>query len=211
MVPWSSGTVGRRALWLLVIVTAVTGCRDRGTPPSRGAWHRMPLPVRRLLVLAPHPDDEVLAAAALIARTREAGGAVHVVVATDGEAGVNRTRAADLRAARRAETRRALGDLGVAPTDVEFLGYADAGLAAAWSERWRTARGDGDDVAGAAVVDALRAAFRAARPDTVVLPMPVDAHPDHRALGCFALLGLLGERPAPETALLTYLIHGSGG
>ena len=62
----------------------------------------------RLLVVAPHPDDEVLATGATIARTVAQGGDVHVVVATAGEAGVNRTGATDLARARQDETRHAL-------------------------------------------------------------------------------------------------------
>ena len=39
----------------------------------------------RLLVLAPHPDDEALGAAGLIARVANGGGAVHVVLLTSGD------------------------------------------------------------------------------------------------------------------------------
>ena len=39
----------------------------------------------RLLVFAPHPDDEVLAAGGLIQQVREAGGIVHVVYVTSGD------------------------------------------------------------------------------------------------------------------------------
>src|SRR5215831_11579943 len=42
-------------------------------------------PATRLLVFAPHPDDEVLGAAGLIARVRSQGGAVHVVLLTSGD------------------------------------------------------------------------------------------------------------------------------
>ena len=40
----------------------------------------------RLLVFAPHPDDEVLAAGGLIQQVREAGGIVHVIYVTSGDA-----------------------------------------------------------------------------------------------------------------------------
>src|SRR5207244_1843339 len=76
-------------------------------------------------------------------------------------------------------------------------------------------RGGGPGPSGArnsadAVLGALGAAFVAGTPDAVVLPMPLDAHPDHRALHHFAVLALLGARPEvrpPE--VLGYLIHGS--
>lgn len=43
-------------------------------------------PGRRLVVVAPHPDDEVLACALLMQQHAAGGGAVHVVAVTDGEA-----------------------------------------------------------------------------------------------------------------------------
>src|SRR5262249_9672320 len=43
-------------------------------------------PTTRLLVLAPHPDDEALGAAGLIQRVVGAGGSVRVVLMTSGDA-----------------------------------------------------------------------------------------------------------------------------
>src|SRR5258707_13461996 len=40
----------------------------------------------RLLIFAPHPDDEVLAAGGFIQRVRDAGGTVRVVYITSGDA-----------------------------------------------------------------------------------------------------------------------------
>ncbi len=160
-------------------------------------------------MVAPHPDDEVLAAGALIGRTVKEGGEVHVVVATDGEAGVNRTRSADLADAREAETRQALATLGVPDGAVEFLHYADERLEIAWSERWSAARHGAPATSGASLVDALRASIRAARPDTIVVPLPLDEHPDHRAIGEFALLAILGETGRPRPRVLGYVIHGA--
>ncbi len=128
-----------------VVATVLGGCRHRCPPSASGPLHRPPPLGRRLLVVAPHPDDEVLAAGGLMARILRQPGTVHVVVATDGEAGVNRTRAPDLGDARRGETRRALADLGLAPADVEFLGYANNSLANAWGKRWRAARRGADE------------------------------------------------------------------
>ena len=193
-----------------VVATVLGGCRHRCPPSASGPLHRPPPLGRRLLVVAPHPDDEVLAAGGLMARILRQPGTVHVVVATDGEAGVNRTRAPDLGDARRGETRRALADLGLAPADVEFLGYANNSLANAWGKRWRAARRGADETSSGALVEALRGALRAAAPDTIVLPMSLDEHVDHYALGRFALLALLGEAPVPRPTVLGYLVHGKG-
>jgi LmbE family N-acetylglucosaminyl deacetylase len=107
-----------------------------------------------LLVLAPHPDDEVLGFGGLSAAYRAAGKPVNVVVTTDGDAYCEACRlwktssmtgtvcdALDLSnlatpavdsfaEVRRGESRTAATALGLdAPT---FLEYPDTGLAAAW-------------------------------------------------------------------------------
>jgi LmbE family N-acetylglucosaminyl deacetylase len=107
-----------------------------------------------LLVLAPHPDDETLGFAGLVAAYRALGKPVEVVVTTDGDAYCEACRfwktssvtgatcdAADLSnfatpeadsfgEVRRGESRASAAIQGLpAP---RFLGYPDTGLAAAW-------------------------------------------------------------------------------
>ena len=94
----------------------------------------------RLLVIAPHPDDESIGAAGLIRRVVSAHGAVHVVVMTSGDAfpeGValvthkQAPRSGDFRAyarTREAETIAAMQQLGVDRSQVRFLGFPDGGL-----------------------------------------------------------------------------------
>src|SRR5256886_13173598 len=168
----------RRAM---VFVAAAVACCG-GTLAHRRPLQRLPPLGRSILLLAPHPDDEVLGAAAVIDVARRSGAQVHVLVATDGERGPDKTGAPDLGEERREETRRALGDLGLGADAVTFLGYADGSLAGSWGNGWTAVPRAGGSVSADAVVDALRAALRGARPDTVVLPIAVDAHPDHRAL-----------------------------
>ena len=105
----------------------------------------------RLLIFAPHPDDEVLAAGGLIQHVREAGGTVHVVYLTDGESytasvkveqHVRRPSASNYRAyglQRAQEARTALRTLGVGAWSLTFLGFPNGGLnrllTTYWSER----------------------------------------------------------------------------
>jgi LmbE family N-acetylglucosaminyl deacetylase len=97
-------------------------------------------PHTRLVVVAPHPDDEALAAAGLIQRVRAAGGWVRVVVMTSGDGfsegveaamHVRRPRAVDYRtygSVRERETIAAMGQLGLDRGHLEFLGFPDGGL-----------------------------------------------------------------------------------
>src|SRR3979409_162659 len=73
----------------------------------------------RLLVLAPHPDDEVIGCGGLVALPLRENRPLHVVVATDGAQAGDGTQ-------REAESRAALGLLGAAT--VEFLRFPDRDL-----------------------------------------------------------------------------------
>jgi len=109
----------------------------------------------RLLVLAPHPDDEVIACGGLVALHLRERRAVRVVVATDGaQAGAAETR--------QQESRRALDLLGET-AQLAFLGFPDRGL--------------GDSLAPHLAEELL-----SFRPDLILVPAPIEIHPDHYAL-----------------------------
>jgi LmbE family N-acetylglucosaminyl deacetylase len=111
----------------------------------------------RLLVLAPHPDDEVIGCGGLIALHLRERRQVRVVVATDGaEAGDAKVR--------EEESRRALAILG--RIDCDFLRFADRRLAEE-SEALKTR---------------LRKILTEYKPDLIAVPSPVEIHPDHAAL-----------------------------
>ena len=74
----------------------------------------------RLLVLAPHPDDEVIGCGGLLALHLRDGRQVRVVIATDGAEAGNAE-------VREQESQRALLVLGIVPTD--FLHFPDRRLA----------------------------------------------------------------------------------
>jgi hypothetical protein len=102
----------------------------------------------RILVVSPHPDDEVLAAGGLIAQARAKGNSVHVVFVTSGDGfrrGVEVWRGdkppepKDFLAYgehRQEEARRALAVLGVEREAISFLGYPDGGLGKMWWDYW---------------------------------------------------------------------------
>jgi LmbE family N-acetylglucosaminyl deacetylase len=108
----------------------------------------------RLLVLAPHPDDEVIGCGGLVAQHLREHRAVRIVIATDGAH-------AGEAAMREEEARRGIARLGEA--EVEFLRYADRSL--------------GDHVS-----TRIREELLAFRPDLILAPSLVEIHPDHLAL-----------------------------
>ncbi len=98
----------------------------------------------RLLVVAPHPDDDVLGAGGLIRRVITAGGRVRVVWTTSGDGFPEGVETAEgispnvahltprdyetYGALREQEARAALGSLGVRANALTFLGFPDEGL-----------------------------------------------------------------------------------
>jgi LmbE family N-acetylglucosaminyl deacetylase len=126
----------------------------------------------RVLVLAPHMDDEVIGCGGTLARHARKGGDVRVVFVTDGRSGSKALtglsgaerarRERELVEERKAESRRALATLGAA--EPAFLDAPD----------WRVALGPD-------LRDGLRRALDATRPQVVYVPFFLDAHPDHRA------------------------------
>ncbi|MDQ3813301.1 MAG: PIG-L family deacetylase, partial [Armatimonadota bacterium] len=107
----------------------------------------------RLLILAPHCDDETLGAGGTIAAARAVGAAVRVAFLTNGD-GSRSTRIVEdarrpadfllrrntfqrLALMRQQEALAALYELGVPATDVLFLGYPDGGTQTMWESNWQ--------------------------------------------------------------------------
>lgn len=124
-------------------------------------------PGARAVVVAPHPDDEVLAVGGLLAHAAALGRRALLVAVTDGEAshaGSTHCAPGRLAARRRAETRRALARLGSRATVLR------AGLA------------DGRVADQAHALHTLL--LRTLRPsDRVFTTWALDGHPDHEATG----------------------------
>jgi LmbE family N-acetylglucosaminyl deacetylase len=126
----------------------------------------------RVIVLAPHMDDETIGCGGAIARHVKAGASVHTVFLTDGRHGSGRLqdlrgearRAAELEvvATRKDEARRALETLGV--HSISFLDVEDGTL-------------ESDP----GVVGRLASLLQAQQPQIVYVPCFLEQHPDHYA------------------------------
>ncbi len=102
----------------------------------------------RILVFAPHPDDESLAAGGLIKRARDLNATVTVVVMTDGSSAAtpdelsqyleknNESNSTGIAELRYQETTSALSKLGVNTSNIIFLGYPDTGLRSLFEDYW---------------------------------------------------------------------------
>lgn len=110
-------------------------------------------PPERVIVFAPHPDDEALVCAGVMRRAVLRGDPLKVVVATNGDAYIGAKQAfertwpdeahdrdgdgdfdmIDFGIVRHDETVAALAMIGVEASDIVFLGYPDFGLETLWT------------------------------------------------------------------------------
>lgn len=141
---------------------------------------------RRVIVVAPHPDDEIFGAAGLMQSLLSRGIPLEIIAVSDGEAshplavqqGIN------LRSIRPRETVQALQRLGWRAPTVTRLGVPDGGI-----------RPNLD-----ALVASLRARVRLG--DLCLAPWWHDGHPDHDACGNAAF----GVTESVGAQLLGYLV-----
>lgn len=115
-----------------------------------------------MVVLAPHPDDEILGCGGMLAFHAERGDAPLVVFLSDGAVGDPDAGIADLPNVRRAEAAAALGELGVAR--VEHLGFPDGALEASRELRRR-----------------VESVLERERAELVYAPSLLECHADHLA------------------------------
>ena len=159
----------------------------------------------RLLVIAPHPDDESLATGGLIQRAKEIGARVRVVFATNGDNNPWPQRWTEKRwqigtrerkrwgALRRREARKALQQLGLAEKP-RFLNLPDQGITTKLLE------------ADAETLERLCCEIAEWQPTCLVLPSPYDQHPDHNAL-CVLLQIALEHARQTDLRQIHYLVH----
>lgn len=122
----------------------------------------------RLVVVSPHPDDEVLACGGLMASASALGIPVMVISVTDGEACYPDEAAWPprvLRQARQKELEQALHKLGLADAERRAWHIGDGEVAAAEAQ----------------IGERLHRLLRS--DDLVLAPWRLDGHPDHEAVG----------------------------
>ena len=162
-------------------------------------------PATRLMILAPHPDDESLGTGGLIQQAISAGSAIRVVFVTDGDNNPWPQRYQERRwsiglegrqrwgAKRRAEATCALTVLGAGAEQAVHLGLHDTEVRPLWNRR---------DPATLAIFTGLLEKWR---PTMLVLPSPRDRHPDHQ--GTWAFMAEARRRLEWKTPRISYLIH----
>jgi LmbE family N-acetylglucosaminyl deacetylase len=211
-----------RALAVAFLTVGLAGCAfPRLTKDARSGMPELDLASsERLLVIAPHPDDEILCCGGLISRVVSEGGRVDIVYVTQGdgylEGVMMETRDPRPRPEafvaygewRRRESLGVLALLRVPEDRAHFMGFPDAGIRELWDRRftdsnpYRSRTTDvervpypdvldtGAPYSGRRLTQELRRLLAELRPTLLVIPDPRDRHPDHNASGLFALQAL---------------------
>lgn len=159
----------------------------------------------RLLLIAPHPDDEALGCSVLLQQAVRAGASVRVIYATDGDNNPWpqrvlerkwRISSSDRRRwgkVRRLEALAALKVIGISSADVVFLGLPDQGLTSLLCG------------GSCPAVDQFGEIVRQWAPTHLIVPSISDVHPDHSAVAVILRLAI-GQ--AHEASTYSYLVHG---
>ncbi|MFA5363261.1 MAG: PIG-L family deacetylase [Candidatus Omnitrophota bacterium] len=174
----------------------------------------------RIMIFAPHPDDEAIAAGGVIQRALGAGAKVKVVCYTCGDLNepafivyekripVKTNGFVYMGKVRKKETLSAMASLGLSPGDVVFLGYPDFGtmdiLTKCWDETkpfksvftrissvpYKDALSYGAPYTGQSILNDVKTVVRDFRPTMIFVSHPADTNRDHRSLYLFLTVAL---------------------
>jgi LmbE family N-acetylglucosaminyl deacetylase len=221
---------------------APTTSAEAAAPKSTGVVSSLTTPeatmpitsATSLLVVSPHPDDEVLCCSGVIQRVLHAGGRVSIVWFTSGDGSeldllvvekslfLRPSKLRELAVRRMQESRDAATVLGV-PTDrLYFLGYPDRGILPLFTDyyittyrsRFTTATAvpypgtvsPGRPYTGQNLEHDFESVLDKVHPTMVLAPSPRDAHPDHRATGLVTIRAMV--RRNELSRVRYWIVHG---
>ncbi len=174
----------------------------------------------RVMVLAPHPDDETLGAGGAIQRALDKGAKVRVVCFTNGDhnqlAFIVYEKRFTFRTGeflhmgelRRKETVEAMSAIGLTRNDLVFLGYPDFGTMVLLTQYWQSpkpywslmtriskvsypdALTPGAPFMGESVLKDLKSVIEDFMPTKIFVSHPADTNRDHQALYLFTRVAL---------------------
>ena len=196
---------------------------------------KAPTAKSRILVIAPHCDDETLGCGGLIKRSVNANSVVYVAIITNGdsfrrsaawESRSVRLSSADylaLAQKRQQESVAAMALLGVPEQQIRFLDYPDRGLSPMWNSFWfmpyrssSTGLEQSPDenpyrnivsYRGKCLLDDLVALIREVKPTDIYVSHPMDDHPDHAAAAAFVNAALIRLQTEGNKDFLQTVIH----
>lgn len=189
----------------------------------------------RILILAPHPDDESLCCGGIIRRATEQSIPVKIVYLTHGDNNewsfmmsqkkpmLNDDQAKQMGMLRSQEALNAAMELGARKENVVFLGYPDSGILSMWNNRWKNslpytgfltqavsvpyenAFRPGAPYLSDEILGDLKSVIGSFQPTKLFVSHPADRNHDHRALYFFTRIALWDLKLTPD--IYPFLIH----
>jgi mycothiol S-conjugate amidase len=191
----------------------------------------------RILILAPHPDDETIPTGGIIQKAVAMGLPVRVVYLTNGDANqwsfflyrkrpeVGARAIENMGEVRRSEAISATQVLGLRPDQLTFLGYPDFGTLQIWDRHWGDSppyRGlltgatavlypdayrPGAAYRGEEVLNDIESIIRDFKPTKIFVSHPADQNPDHLALYLFTRVALWNLASEIRPEVFPSLVH----
>ncbi len=202
----------------------LSGCVNVRKPlPAR--WPVMPSlelfkKGERVLILAPHPDDEVIACAGVIQQALKAGAKVKIIYLTNGDHNelafivyekritIRQGEFVHMGQVRQKEAVKAMKFLGLSENDLVFLGYPDFGTFTIFSQYWQRKKpfrdlltrissvpykdnpSYGAPYQGESILNDLVKQIQYYKPDKIFVSHPADVNVDHKSLYLFLQIAL---------------------
>jgi len=174
----------------------------------------------RVLILAPHPDDEAIACAGVIQQALKSGAKVKIVYLTNGDHNelafivyekrltVRQGEFVHMGTVRQQEAIKAMKFLGLTEKDLVFLGYPDYGTFTIFSQYWQTQKPFRDlltrissvpykdnpsyqaPYVGESILSDLEKQLQEYQPNKIFVSHPADVNVDHKSLYLFLQVAL---------------------
>ena len=174
----------------------------------------------KVLILAPHPDDEAIASSGVMQRALRKGAKVRIIYYTNGDNNeiafiarrilpvINRFAFIRMGESRRLESVVAMHYMGIGKSDMIFLGYPDFGTMEILNRYWDPAKpyksfltrtkkvpypeclSPGAPYIGQSILSDLKKVITDFKPTKIFVSNPADTNRDHRALYLFTRLAL---------------------
>lgn len=183
----------------------------------------------RMLVIAPHQDDEILSSAILIQKYIQSGNEVFIAFVTNGD-----YEGYDTAVLRYYESSYALDKLGICENHIYYMGYGDTGMQFDHSFLYRLFNSERRQICSSLIssetyhpvgkmtvhnmytgkeADYCRESllldltflFYDCQPDVLIIPSYFDRHGDH--LGCELFIRELMEQEKIDIFLIEYFLH----
>jgi len=214
----------KRKLLTILLFLLLVGCASVAKS-DLARWPRMPAlglfkKGERVLILAPHPDDEAIACAGVIQQALKVGAKIKIVYLTNGDHNelafivyekritVRQGEFVHMGQVRQQESIKAMQSLGLSKNDLVFLGYPDYGTFNIFSQYWQTRKPFRDRLTrissvpykdnpsygaaycGESILNDLNRQILDFRPDKIFVSHPADANVDHKSLYLFLQVAL---------------------